>query len=208
MRYALLFITVISLSACRDRAKDDARALAASMRDLAGPYKTLDDAHYPPVSNSTTQPVAPDVAWQPLDYRAGELSFGSASLDFMPRSTHWRFTFTSDRTPEATSRNGQDHSYLKVNLWMGQRDARGEIGLRAVRLGAERTVAGAKLTPVHAKGKGGDGGMMEFDSGLFPDGTPRPFRITVSGNCINYQLNVEDLGPQATPAVKPMPTQP
>ena len=187
---------------------DNARNMAVSMKDLATPYPVLDPTRYPPATMEPMDSAQSVTAWQTLTFRGGELNFNSATIDFIPRSRRWRFTLATGSTPEATDKRGRDHSYIKVNLWMGEKDASGLTGLRIVRIGAEKLIAGTNYGTVHAIGAGGDTGIMEFQNGLFTNGTPRPFRLTLTGNFIDYRLTIEDLGETQTPPVKPIAVEP
>ena len=186
-----LFLSALLLVGChRDHTAEELQKLLAAtkQKEVVSPYPPLDPKLFPPVTLASTQPALPETGWQPLDSRRGELDFGSVTLDFIPRSALWRFRLATESTPEATAKPGQNHSYVKVSLWMGEKDTGGHVGLRAVKVDFKR--------------KGGAWCDQGFSNGLFPDGNPRPFRITISGNYIDYLATVEDLGGEA-----PVPTR-
>ena len=165
------------------------RAPPAPPEELAGPMqlKVLKPGEARPLV-IVPQAFAPvDAAWQSLAVAGGQLDFGSSPLDFSPRSAQWRFTLTTERTPAATDKPNQDHSHVKISLWIGDKDAAGKVVLRPVKVDFKR--------------KGGAGCVQEFDNGLWPDGTPRPIHIVISGTDIVYSAKVEDLG---LTAIKPL----
>lgn len=151
----------------------------------------LDPVTTPPLIINPTATAPADASWQLLDTAGGELVLASATMNFSPRSAQWRFTLTSEKTPQATARPNQDHSYLKVSLWIGEKDAKGNVALRPVKVDFKR--------------KGGAQCLQEFDNGLWPDGSPRPFQITINGTYVTYLARVEDLGPTATAPPKAGP---
>ena len=190
----LLSLTLILAVGCHANGPAQEKMPEAVRHDAFGrPMLPLLDASSPPlVINPTQIATAPgDADWQLLDTAGGELDLDSATINFAPRSTHWRFTLTSEKTPKANFRPNQDLSFVKVSLWIGERDGKGNIALRPVKVNFSR--------------KGGASVVQEFDNGLFPDGSPRPFQIMINGTYITYLAKVEDLGanapkPAATPA--------
>ena len=123
--------------------------------------------------------AGPEAHWQPLTSSEGELNLSNATMDFSPRTAQWRFTLTSESTPQALAKLNQDHSHLKINLWIGDKDPQGNVIMHPI--------------PTNFKRKGGAGCVQEFDNGLWPDGTPRPFQLEFSGSYIIYHAKVEDL---------------
>lgn len=123
--------------------------------------------------------AGPAAPWQPLTSSEGELNLSNAMMDFSPRTAHWRFTLTSESTPQALAKTNQDHSHLKINLWVGDKDPQGNIIMHPV--------------PTNFKRKGGAECIQEFDNGLWSDGTPRPFQLEISGSYVIYHAKVEDL---------------
>ena len=191
----LLMTTLCLILGCQAKPAPREKMLPPPRLDAFGrplpPY--LNPSTTPPlIIKSSEMPSADassDANWQPLDSTSGELDHGSSTLNFSPRSARWRFSLTSERTAEAEVRPNQDRSYVKVSLWIGDKDPQGKIGLRAV--------------AVNFKRKGGATCVQEFDYGLWPDGSPRPFQITISGTYVTFQAKVEDHGPTIPTPIKP-----
>jgi hypothetical protein len=188
----LLLLSLLVLSACRS----DKRAVAEKLPPLtSGPMnlRVINSSEMPPVALPPPEPAPANAVWESIAVSGGDLDFGNAVLDFSPRSAHWRFLLTSDHLPAAFRIPNRDQSYLQVSLWMGDRDAEGKVVLRPV--------------IVRFQKKGGASCDQQFDNGLWPDGSPRPFRIMINGTFISYQARVEDLGPSATtrPTMQPTP---
>ena len=171
------FLLLLTL-ACHDtpataRRKENAARLAK--------LKAVPPASAPaPMFFKDPETVAgPAAPWQPLTSSEGELNLSNAMMDFSPRTARWRFTLTSESTPQTMAKSNQDHSHLKINLWVGDKDPQGNIIMHPV--------------PTNFKRKGGAGCIQEFDNGLWPDGTPRPFQLEISGSYVIYHAKVEDL---------------
>ena len=187
----LLALALFLAAGCRGNGPTQEKMPEGLRRDAFGrPMPPLLDPSTPPlVINPTQMSAAPANAdWQLLDTLGGELDLDSATINFSPRSAHWRFSLTSEKTPRAMFRPNQDLSFVKVSLWIGEKDGNGNIALRPVKVNFSR--------------KGGASCVQEFDNGLFPDGSSRPFQIMINGTYITYLAKVEDLG-TPTPASAP-----
>jgi hypothetical protein len=178
-----LFLLCLLGFACRSNQPAPAQKLPPL---TSGPMnlQVMNSSEMPPVVLAPPEPAPPDAVWRSLESAGGDLDFGNAVLDFSPRSAHWRFSLSSDHLAAAFRIPNRDQSYLQISLWMGDHNADGKVILRPV--------------VVHFQRKGGAGCVQEFDNGLWPDGSPRPFRIMINGTFINYQARIEDLGPSAT----------
>ena len=179
-RNRVSFLALISLMLGVNTGCHDTPAVARGKANAARLSKLNATPPPPPlIIKPVETPVGPNAPWQPLAQSDGELDLSTATLDFSPRSAVWRFTLTSDATPQATAKTGQDHSYLRVNMWIADKDPQGKIIMRPV--------------PTDFKRKAGAGCVQEFENGLWPDGSPRAFQIGISGTYVIYHAKVEDL---------------
>ncbi len=179
----ILLLLLLNLSCHDSPAQSRRKQNAARLAKLKAT-----SAPAPLVIKDVQTTLGPDAPWQTLTSSGGELSLSNATLDFSPRTPRWRFTLTSEPTTQAIVRPNQNHSYIAINLWIGDKDANDKIIMRPV--------------PPRFSRKGGADCIQEFDNGLWPDGTPRPFQIVISGTLVNYQAKVDDLF-GAAPAVTP-----